>query len=162
MKLISMTDFILEQQIYYNETALQAEWGDNSRIGFTDKIIRYAKFLKQPLELWMFAPCDENNNIVEYPLICDNQSIKMLKYIDAKERVLFEGFTVERAEWANTNILDLVINNDSLPVLSYDSDKKHIYDSDSSEQYIMFNIENLLDYYRDLTLTETAINQITP
>ena len=64
MKLISMTDYLPENP--------------------------YSKFLKQPLELWMFVPCDDNGNVLKEPII--NDSIKIWTYQQAKERCLFEGF----------------------------------------------------------------------
>jgi DNA-directed RNA polymerase delta subunit len=57
MKLISMTDFVLEQNkepyFYYDSL-----W---------NKVIAYANFLKQPLTLGMFVPCDSNGNVVKKP-----------------------------------------------------------------------------------------------
>jgi hypothetical protein len=75
--LISMTDFVLE---YY---------------GIYDPIF-YATFLKQPLEKWMFFPCDEDGNVLEEPLKRDYNSVNInnsyyKKYQQAKERCLFEG-----------------------------------------------------------------------
>src|SRR3989304_5284437 len=81
MKLISMTDFVLEQ---YEQC-----------ISSTGRTYNYAMFLKQPLELWMFIPCDEdgnvlvNDNITEY----DREMYfeEEQKYQQEKERCLFEG-----------------------------------------------------------------------
>ena len=47
--LISMVDFILEQH--------------EQCISSTNATYKYANFLKQPLELWMFVPCDENGDV---------------------------------------------------------------------------------------------------
>jgi len=52
MKLISMTDFVLES----NKKIAQS----HSRVDCGNLIFNYAKFLKQPLELWMFVPCMDN------------------------------------------------------------------------------------------------------
>jgi len=77
--LISMTDFVLEQ----SKTSIRTFRFCNCE--------RYANFLKQPLELCMFVPCDEDNNVLkeetEYSAYADD-----LKYQQAKERCLFEGF----------------------------------------------------------------------
>jgi len=51
--LISMTDFVLSKK--YTATGHE----------------NYANFLKQPLELWMFIPCDEDGNVLEEPDIED-------------------------------------------------------------------------------------------
>lgn len=48
MKLISMTDFVLENKF-------------DKILDFNKKIIRYAKFLKQPLQLSFFIAVDANN-----------------------------------------------------------------------------------------------------
>jgi hypothetical protein len=39
----------------------------NSRAMRFTNCLKYAKFLKQPLELWMFVPCDENGNTLQEP-----------------------------------------------------------------------------------------------
>jgi len=68
MKLISMTDFVLEvEKNSYTQTEKYniIEWQKKCE-GF-DKIVKYANFLKQPLTLGMFVPCDEYDNIyVDY------------------------------------------------------------------------------------------------
>ena len=96
MKLISMTDFVLEQEKYLDITNKKK----------LELIINYANFLKQPLELWMFVPCDEDGDVLEEPLYndadlsCDElDSINNLvsEYHQAKERCLFDGFNEETA-----------------------------------------------------------------
>jgi hypothetical protein len=88
--LISITDFVLEQK------ALKI-----MRLVKLQRIEKYANFLKQPLELWMFIPCDEDYNFLEKPVIenmpfCsvngEGYDYAILKYQQAKERVLFKGF----------------------------------------------------------------------
>lgn len=100
-KLRSMTDFVLEQS-----EILHKEQKRNFNLGMLDFVInsiKYARLLKQPLELWMFVPCDEDGNILEVP---DNHEFYMeqfkgefndyysqsYEYEKAKERCLFEGF----------------------------------------------------------------------
>ena len=68
-----MTDFVLQQG---NPS--------NTDSQFADKIMSYAHFLKQPLTIGMFVPCDEDGNVLEE---CD----KIKEYRKAKEKVLFEG-----------------------------------------------------------------------
>lgn len=124
--LIAMTDFAIYQ---------------NSIVGdFRKPVFYYAKFLKQPLELWMFVPCDEDGNILEHPQgysdflefseiypygdyftgICKN-------YQQAKEKCLFEGYdgTIEQLQ----SLIKLKIT-----------------------------VENMVKY--DLQLTPTAVKQI--
>ena len=101
--LISMCDFVLEQ--WYPENLEKEEFED-----VYTKIHNYAKFLKQPLELWMFMPFDKDGNIVQSPFkdnftLVDgkwmnkgswNQYTRELEeYQQAKERCLFKGFSVK-------------------------------------------------------------------
>lgn len=94
--LIPMTDFVLEQD-------------EKESLGGTyDRIVRYAKFLKRPLKLGMFMPCDEEGNIFEEPKLCCSgrecgcmgmpynysSHEELEEYYEAEERVLFEGFEV--------------------------------------------------------------------
>jgi len=89
MKLISMTDFVLELET--NE-----HWAQD----YT-KCVKYANFLKQPLTLGMFVPCDEDGNFLEEPkeknYSKENNlfAYDLFEYQQAKERVLFEGFEVK-------------------------------------------------------------------
>lgn len=83
MKLISMTDFVLTGKYTATDT------------------MNYAQFLKTTLNLGMFVPCDENNNVLEKPIIPWQDNIeheglhnmyksKLKKYQQAQYRVLFE------------------------------------------------------------------------
>ena len=67
MKLISMTDFVLE-------VSKQTTNEGNSLVRNFNKIKNYAQFLKQPLKLEMFVPCDDSEQ--------------------AKEKVFFEDCSV--------------------------------------------------------------------
>jgi len=55
MKLISMTDFVLET------------FDNTLTVDFQVKVFNYANFLKQPLKLEMIVPCDEDGNVLEEP-----------------------------------------------------------------------------------------------
>ena len=66
-------------------------------------IYNYATFLKQPLKLEMFVPCDDEGNILEEPQMIerkvafdevdyDYNEEEVIVYKKAKEKVLFEGF----------------------------------------------------------------------
>jgi hypothetical protein len=103
MKLISMTDFVLEQV-----KLLKTQ--ENNILQFRNNITNYAYFLKQPLKLEMFVPCDEDGNVLEMPvnyeiwLKLHNNDVGGEKgtfgfliheeYQKAKEKVLFEGFEI--------------------------------------------------------------------
>ena len=98
MKLISMTDFVLEtvKEDFNN--------GEYPNFNFRDRVNSYALFLKKPLQVWMFVPCDEEGNVLELPKrepFQDGQKYDdlLLKYQIAKERCLFEGYDVEKANF---------------------------------------------------------------
>jgi hypothetical protein len=94
MKLISMTDFLLQEN------------KDLSLKNSFRQCINYAIFLKQPLKLEMFVPCDENGNVLEEPINYSAYEVKMSgkdfrfnfidcqEYEQSKEKVLFEGFQI--------------------------------------------------------------------
>ncbi len=87
MRLISMTNFVLSQKT--PDWLELCEFEENSY-----KIYNYAKFLSQPLEFYMFIPCDKDGNILEEP----NENISNLgykkQYQQAKDRCLFYGFKI--------------------------------------------------------------------
>ena len=81
MRLISMVDYVLHDDVIFKEKRT-----------FKDLVLNYATFLKQPLELWMFVPCDKEGNVLEaVPYYADGIE-KVNEYKKAKERCLFEGF----------------------------------------------------------------------
>mgnify|MGYP003562241205 CR=1 FL=1 len=64
-------------------------------------IYNYATFLRHPLKLEMFVPCNENGNVLEEPQMrpernsfdeedMDYDAQELYDYIKAKEKVLFE------------------------------------------------------------------------
>lgn len=95
-KLITMTDFVLKQsKNKFMSTGLIS----NSDI--LEKILNYANFLKQPLKLGMFVPCDDDGNVLKIPNLSNYSideegselyNIALKKYKKAKEKVLFDGF----------------------------------------------------------------------
>ena len=93
MELMSMTDFVLAMHddgpdipfpIYPNERKVKI-------------ILNYARFLKQPLALWMFVPCDDAGNVLQeikpFQFKYENRN-EYAGYKAAKERCLFEGFKI--------------------------------------------------------------------
>ena len=98
MKLISMTSFVLEQN------KILETYVNYLRRPLFEKIVNYAKFLKQPLKLEMFVPCDEDGDILEEPEYYEQRLPNMMteyndeiyRYEQAKEKVLFEGFELVR------------------------------------------------------------------
>lgn len=139
MKLISMTDFVLEQD------KLLGDYED-----FRAVIVSYTKFLKQPLELWMFVPCklvdgvwvvlEEPDDAKDYIFRGDSMRHEDLQeYQQAKERCLFEGNFTTKTHGEN-NVIYL---NDSSFYTSWNKSK---------------TIEDLIFLY--LSLTQTAQKQI--
>lgn len=59
----------------------------NQALKFT-LIYKYNNFLKQPLELRMLVPCDEEGNVLKIPAMYSSIGIQE-KYQKAKERVLY-------------------------------------------------------------------------
>jgi hypothetical protein len=138
-----MTDFVVEMRENKVKDNIERFWACE----------RYAKFLKQPLELWMFVPCDDNGNVLEKPknliwqkddvcimangvIINNNEYINILH--KAKERCLFEGFEFEKQK----DYYIITLNGNGLWV-SWNKSKK---------------IENLIEF--NLQLTPTALKEI--
>jgi hypothetical protein len=163
MKLISMTDYVLDivQTPNVNEAICWKQ--TENRL---NKIYKYSLFLKQPLELWMFVPCDENGNVLETPNpiaiaekisknlfnpIYDNDEVE--QYQQAKERCLFEGFEWSVAQFCDEPMIELEDKKGNY--LLFDCEDKNFQDGNE----LFFNtIESLTKY--DLQLTQTAIKQL--
>jgi len=144
-KLIPMTDFVLEQTKEFDSIV----WDDleTASLNLIYRMQSYAKFLKQPLKLEMFVPCDEGGNILYDPMAIDEDAgtereLQQIYYNNAKQKVLFEGCT---AKHQNTD----------------DKGYNIIY-CRGGELWVSWNkfktIEDLT--YADLKLTPTALKQI--
>ena len=108
MKLQPMTDFVLEQYQLFKQWKFSEQQ-------FCLKTVLYADFLKQPIKLGMFIPCDENDEPLEETIGFNDWSensviwtsiktesekfnnwfVECSKYQRAKERVLFKGFEIK-------------------------------------------------------------------
>ena len=98
----SMTDFVLKIDgiVKQHEDQDIDDWSLNC----FGVIENYAKFLKQPLQLCFFVPCDENGNVLEEPKRWNDylqfpdsfdgnkEWGELYNYELAIERVLFKGF----------------------------------------------------------------------
>lgn len=117
--------------------------------------IQYATFLKQPLKLEMFVPCDDSGNPFIVQVISRGGEVLNQQDIDryekAKEKVLFEGAKVVRGEEPSELTLFLVINGESI---AYKKDWEYNLNFD------FLDIEQLSLTSLDLTLTQSAIKQI--
>lgn len=155
-----MTDFVLtlgetstfdveESTWYYQEVAkLQT-------------IRSYAKFLKQPLTLGMFVPCDEEGNPMLEPgsgPIYTHSEDYMNRYKSAKNRCLFEGFEIRVPK---SNFYDLqIISKDQY--FSFDRTKKGLWIYDVDTPMYRLTIESILEDLYNISLTPTAIKTIEP
>lgn len=149
MKLISMTDFVLEQETKYSHVTRDA-----TKNPFL-LIVYYAKFLKQPLKLSMFVPADENGNILTEPedfeyYLSDNEQYfngdieESVGYANALEKVLFKGCEVRKIQRSH----------------KYDTDYYVVF-FNSKQLWISWTNREIEDYtIFDLELTESALKQI--
>lgn len=153
-KLVSMTEFVInsnEKRMSsnpYNERDY-----DND---FICEVVEYAKFLKQPLALWMFVPCDEDGNVLEQPCDIMNtdgcRDCACREFKKAKSRVIFEGFKIIDFEEHQTETLKYTrfLQWDDIEIAS----KKEWEDNWDFEYP---TIESLsLNNNLEITLTETA------
>lgn len=152
-----MTDFVLSE----------SQCAPISAIQFADRLCNYANFLKQPLTLSMFVPCRSDGKPLEKPIepeapyndkqcdIWQQYEFYKNRYYEAKEAVLFEGFSEVKVEggvsYCSDNLQVFVINNK----LHFDE----IFE-DKLPRYIgrLIDIEDLVRL--DLTLTPTALKTI--
>ena len=134
MKLISMTVFVLEQ----SKRIMNVEI---THLESHNQIVNYANFLKQPLKLEMFVPCDDNGNVLEGIIgngMIHNYSEKVKQYEQAKDKVLFDGFDI----YSNGDLHNAFVT------------------FESSRLEIM-NVENLItDFQYSFYLTPNAIKRI--
>ena len=150
-----MTDFVLKQNYTTTLDISQIDFYDKE-LSILEKIRNYANFLKQPLKLEMFIPCDDEGNFFKEPKIEDyfddgfnfefNQKhfkdVVLKEYYKAKEKVLFEGIEFERIDGVNF----LKTNKDIFAFHDFNIKFKDL------------TVEHLVQY--NLQLTENAIKQI--
>ena len=101
-KLVSTTDFVLEQKEYMKEVGNLSFFEIQTNINeFYDKVIHHATQMKRPLEKGMFIVCDDEGNVLEEPKESNYNlgdihagyfKLDVDKYQQAKERILFKGF----------------------------------------------------------------------
>ena len=153
-KLIPMTTFVADQ--WQNKLTTKQQ---------LDNIYNYSQFLKQPLALWMFVPCDQNGNILSEPQMIekrigfdeteiDYDYAEVEVYKKAKSRVLFEGFEFESKDEVTNKDLKLTIFLSTFQFMN--CDENGLGGGDLFGQ----NIDALAYADLNLTLTETAIKSI--
>ncbi|MGV0828316.1 hypothetical protein ACTS9C_05385 [Empedobacter brevis] len=149
MKLVGMTDFVCQH--------LDSGYDKNDALQNNMLMLKYAKFLKQNLNLGMFVPTDEEGNVLEEP---DASNWDIWKgefekrkqiYQQAKERVLFEGFEIKVSNITNNLQNDFLIISETNEIIGHENKDQWFFNPYKK-------VEDLINY--DLTLTETAIKQI--
>ena len=130
----TMETIYLQSSLQFGETLKSVSDSDYRRLRDN-----YDALLKQPLQLGFFVPCDENGNVLD-PSDVFKSCEKGFLYGNAKERVLFKGFRLI----ANSNIPR--IENGHCVIFLEDIAK--------------MKIEDLLQKWEALELTENAIKQI--
>jgi len=154
-KLIPMTAFVLAEEAFISQFYTR----DARTIEPYNNIVRYAQFLTPIPTLGMFVPCDADGNVLLIPgsaPIYTHSENYIIKYNEAKSKVLFEGWSVigqddnvVEIEKDNENIwIDFFLKHNLTPCLKLHSG----YEED------IHSIEELIQY--DLKLTPTAKKQI--
>lgn len=140
MKLISCTEFVIKTNEELNSNIL------NYNVSFYyKKVNNYADFLKQPLQLGFFIPCDEYGNVLEESKIscascksCTCSEEYQIKFEQAKERVIF-------------NDCKLLDDRDNCWIVNGNGYNFKLYKSRTIEDLIPYN----------LSLTTNAIKKYT-
>ena len=152
MKLISMTSFVLQRDI--------------TDIKQRDSIVKYANFLKLPLKLEMFVPCDEVGNLLEEPIFHEpnneneigNYQILIDEYYEAKAKVLFEGFNLNQKDFSKLESI-FCLTKECFQITFFTKEKGCFMDNlKTNKTYEIKTIEDLIQY--NLQLTENAVKQI--
>lgn len=142
-RLKSMTDFVITQ------------WSIDLTKTQRERVSNYANFLKQPLKLEIFVPCDEEGDILEEPTDYEKRLLNMMTeyndevytYYQAKAKVLFEGFEIDK------NLYLVYKNEISIGrFISYENGSKFLFRDNFK------TIEDLVEF--GFKLTENTIKQI--
>ena len=147
-KLISMTDYVLQRaNKSVSEYSITETFKNGAKI--TNEIFEYAKFLKTPLTLSMFVPCDENETVLEYPKnisISDSFQFEKatLNYLEAKENILFKGFSIKERN-CNSSFFKYIENG--FIAVYYFNEKSQKFEPNTDfktiEDLIPYNLEIL-------------------
>ena len=159
-RLISMTDFVLGQRMTTEEVSASSFYDIQTHIyKYYDKVFNYATFLKQPLQLGFFVPCDENGNVLEEPQIKEEEIDEHTTQIfaqyqydldKAKEKVLFEGFKIYDYK------LNVFFYLGRRKTLSYDKKRKDFI----TIGLLLETVEDLINISSQIKLSQTALNSI--
>ena len=161
-RLISMTDFVINKR---KELLRHSEY-KNDLENYANIIYNYAQFLKHPLKLEMFVPCDEDGDIldepedyeVRLPNMMTEYNDEVYRYKQAKEKVLFEGFDLNQKDLSKLENI-FCLTKEYFQITFFTKEKGCFIDNlKTNKTYEIKTIEDLIEY--DLQLTENAIKQI--
>lgn len=119
---------------------------------FTDPVFNRANFLSLNLEKWMFIPCDSDGNVLDKPTPRNSNNTidyenRMMRYLDEKERVIFEGFEVVTEKFIHDTIHYYIQIGNTKIMWNFNN------------KWVLYNefktIEDLIPY--NLTITEQAV-----
>lgn len=137
-----MTDFVIEK---YETTS-------NPTL-FEETVFNYANFLKQPLEIGMFVPCDNYGNVLEQNCDVINERCRdcsCREFQKAQSKVLFEGFSFE--DFSFIESCYCLLTNENI-VLKYCFETYETLIRDDDGNYVNSNsIEDLIPYNLDLAV----------
>lgn len=157
MKLINMTVYVLEQsKRYFDGHIVLSQYEELTR--------SYANFLKQPLALWMFVPCDHEGHVLTDPCTHNSNCIDFCQgscsqeYYEAQEKCLFEGWKLKdpkknlgfKIVWDD----DFEINLDTLSCGQY------VEGGYLDGRLLGNTIGQLADTFKGIRLTETALKTL--
>ena len=145
MKLMKMTDFVLDQRKTKQSCS-----------EFKETIVRYTEFIIQPNEKWMFVPCDADGNVLEEPQLHSKQisfnewelyydTFELQEYKQAQSKVIFKGFSVNSENFIH-NTKHYYIQKDSVKVMWNFNNEWNLYDNAKT-------IEDLIPYNLDLVVS---------
>ena len=147
--LIPMSDYVIDSRMFITNNYI-------TESDLLAQIFLYAKFLKQPLELWMFVPCDEEGNVMKEPYMVfadDNEECEdyIKLFCEAKERVLFEGFSTSYQEETNDTFgFYTLFKNGRIFIKFQKTDQLFVHPDNI--------VENLTKH--NISLTPTALKQL--
>ena len=131
-----MSDFVLQQ--------LEVKQSPSE---FKESVKKYAEFLKQPVKLSMFVPCDENEKPLKIPhlamFVDTGEALTSLnkaesEYNKALSKVIFKGFKLDKL-YKNELYLS---NNEIIVFLNSDFTLKH----QSIEELAVLNLDVSLSF----------------
>jgi hypothetical protein len=164
MKLKTMIRFVKEQGDIKKEVkSIGHQQSDRARRFYL--IQKYADFLLKDIGIGMIVPCDEFGNVLKEPnqdnyAFCsvngENYEYDLLKYQQAKDRVLFKGFKVVHIPKNGGSVYsDSISDSSGLIHLFWYSKITETW----SLSHGLTTIENLA-IFNSIELTETALKEI--